>query len=552
MAPLQNAGRCWYQAWNSWLALLPLTALLLLSGAVKPTACDVDPALDQLYRRFYTNREGYKYARPVANVSEPVIMYMNLSLVQLMNVDEKNQIISLNLWVYQEWHDPFFRWDPGEYGGISKIILPSDGLWTPDVVLYSNTGTNWDLSATSTRVKVNNKGLVVWKPPITYDSSCDINVEFFPFDTQDCKLKMGTWTYHGLHIDMRHVAQKVDDNGRNRRNFDNCESDIDYAIDLADYVESAEWDLMRVSATRNIVKYACCVEPYLDITFLVTFRRQPLFYGTNLIAPCIAISCLTSFVFLLPSDTQEKMTLSTFILLALTVFLLLVFDLTPTTSLVVPLITKYLLFTMILISLSLFVSTVVLNVRYSPPDIYRVPPWAKRLFLQVLPGPLMMDRPNVDDGDGCEAEDSSETALFQGVHDDEGGDSDSDAGSSGSCSSLSRRIHRYSQPGASRADRECLASILSALRGVRSIAKRIRDSESVANTEEEWKYIALILDRIFLYCFGLSSVVGMLGIFLQAPTLTDNKDPLRASKFLEYESNINFTRRCGVGYQATS
>lgn len=43
-------------------------------------------------------------------------------------------------------------------------------------------------------------GDVVWKPPAIYKSSCEIDVEWFPFDEQSCNMKFGSWTYDGFQV----------------------------------------------------------------------------------------------------------------------------------------------------------------------------------------------------------------------------------------------------------------------------------------------------------------------------------------------------------------
>ncbi|XP_047493468.1 acetylcholine receptor subunit alpha-like [Penaeus chinensis] len=139
--------------------------------------------------------------------------------------------------------------------------------------------------------------------------------------------------------------------------------------------------------------YTCCDEPYLDITFNITMRRKTLFYTVNLIIPCMGISFLTVLTFYLPSDSGEKVTLSISILISLHVFFLLVVEIIPPTSLVVPLLGKYLIFAMILVSISICVTVLVLNVHFRSPQTHKMAPWVRRVFIHILPRLLIMKRP---------------------------------------------------------------------------------------------------------------------------------------------------------------
>jgi nicotinic acetylcholine receptor len=51
-----------------------------------------------------------------------------------------------------------------------------------------------------TKAIVTFEGNVSWKPPAIYKSSCEINVEYFPFDEQSCIMKFGSWTYNGFQV----------------------------------------------------------------------------------------------------------------------------------------------------------------------------------------------------------------------------------------------------------------------------------------------------------------------------------------------------------------
>ena len=73
--------------------------------------------------------------------------------------------------------------------------------------------------------------------------------------------------------------------------------------------------LLRASAevkpVRNVVKYSCCPEQYVDITFTIHIRRLTLYYGFNIIIPCALTSVLALATFLQPPDAGEKIGLGT-------------------------------------------------------------------------------------------------------------------------------------------------------------------------------------------------------------------------------------------------
>lgn len=87
------------------------------------------------------------------------------------------------------------------------------------------------------------------------------------------------------------------------------------------------------------------------------------------------------------------MTLSISILLALVVFLLLISKILPPTSIVIPLIAKYLLFTFIMNIITIFCTVVIINYNYRTPRTHKMPYWIRRLCIDLLPWILRMERP---------------------------------------------------------------------------------------------------------------------------------------------------------------
>lgn len=64
---------------------------------------------------------------------------------------------------------------------------------------FSSADGNFEVTL-ATKATIYHQGLVEWKPPAIYKSSCEIDVEYFPFDEQTCVLKFGSWTYDGFKV----------------------------------------------------------------------------------------------------------------------------------------------------------------------------------------------------------------------------------------------------------------------------------------------------------------------------------------------------------------
>ncbi|XP_017787389.1 PREDICTED: acetylcholine receptor subunit alpha-like 1 isoform X5 [Habropoda laboriosa] len=515
-----------------------------------------NPEAKRLYDDLLSNYN--RLIRPVGNNSDRLTVKMGLRLSQLIDVNLKNQIMTTNVWVEQEWNDYKLKWNPDDYGGVDTLHVPSEHIWLPDIVLYNNADGNYEVTI-MTKAILNHTGKVMWKPPAIYKSFCEINVEYFPFDEQTCFMKFGSWTYDGYTVDLRHLAQTEESNR------------IEVGIDLTDYYISVEWDIIKVPAVRNEAFYICCEEPYPDIVFNITLRRKTLFYTVNLIIPCVGISFLSVLVFYLPSDSGEKVSLSISILLSLTVFFLLLAEIIPPTSLTVPLLGKYLLFTMVLVTLSVVVTIAVLNVNFRSPVTHRMAKWVRVVFIQVLPRFLLIERPKKDD-DEEEDDDDDEGMLTDVFHVQETDKYDSYYGKRFSgeyeipAHGLPPSATRYDLgavatvgpvapcfeeplpslplPGADddlfgpaspayvhedvspTFEKPLVREIEKTIDDARFIAQHAKNKDKFESVEEDWKYVAMVLDRIFLWIFTVACVLGTVLIILQAPSLYDTTKPI--------------------------
>ncbi|XP_054479721.1 neuronal acetylcholine receptor subunit alpha-2-like [Anoplopoma fimbria] len=501
---------------------------------------------DELFRTLFG---GYsKWTRPARNISDVVIVKFGLSIAQLIDVDEKNQMMTTNVWLKQEWTDYKLQWSPSDFDNVTSIRVPSELIWVPDIVLYNNADGEFAVTH-MTKAHVFHTGRVRWVPPAIYKSSCSIDVTFFPFDQQSCKMKFGSWTYDRAKIDLEP--------------FENT-------VDLKDYWESGEWAIVNAVGTYNTKKYDCCHEIYPDITYYFVIRRLPLFYTINLIIPCLLISFLTVLVFYLPSDCGEKITLCISVLLSLTVFLLLITEIIPSTSLVIPLIGEYLLFTMIFVTLSIVITVFVLNVHHRSSETHTMPRWVCRLFLSAVPRWLCMKRPEhgVRPGRRRHLTDkllplrtpgpahrsstwvTQESDIDLHGYQEDASDETHYCDLHGYTDNLGRfvkvagrpRISPLSPPfppslgyillprGLSSISSDTppvqhgstwspsasalSPAVVSALEGVTYIAEHLRAEDADLSVKEDWKYVAMVVDRIFLWMFIMVCLLGTVGLFL--------------------------------------
>ncbi|CAL1535405.1 unnamed protein product [Lymnaea stagnalis] len=295
--------------------------------------------------------------RPVYNSKQAVLIKLGITLTQIIDVDEKNQVLTTNIWLDQEWTDEKLKWNVSDYNNITVLRMPCDFLWLPDIVLY-NSVDNHNKGYMKSLAMVHSDGTVFWPPIVRMRSSCKMDITYFPFDDQLCGLKLGSWAYDGHQVDVTNRSDNVD---------------------LSNYVDNGEWELLGTKVIRRVKFYTCCPEPYMDVTFYIMIRRRVLYYFLNVIIPCMLLSSLSLTGFLLPPDSGEKVTLGLTVLLAFSVFMLLVAENMPPTSEYIPLIGIYLTVIMAMSALSVALSVFVLNCHHRGTNMRRPPRIVRKL-----------------------------------------------------------------------------------------------------------------------------------------------------------------------------
>ncbi|XP_063929148.1 neuronal acetylcholine receptor subunit alpha-7 isoform X7 [Zophobas morio] len=419
--------------------------------------------------------------RPVANESEPLEVKFGLTLQQIIDVDEKNQLLITNIWLSLEWNDYNLKWNESEYGGVKDLRITPNKLWKPDVLMYNSADEGFD-GTFQTNVVVKHNGSCLYVPPGIFKSTCKIDITWFPFDDQHCDMKFGSWTYDGNQLDLVLNSEK--------------------GGDLSDFITNGEWYLIGMPGKKNTIVYQCCPEPYVDVTFTIKIRRRTLYYFFNLIVPCVLISSMALLGFTLPPDSGEKLTLGT-----------------------------YFNCIMFMVASSVVLTVVVLNYHHRTADIHEMPQWIKTVFLQWLPWMLGMSRPGKkitrktilmnSRMKELELKERSSKSLLANVLDID--DDFRNVSTGGNNASMTTSLggtfmrHPTTIEEAAVPSSGTQRDLQNILRELQFITNRMKKADEEAEVISDWKFAAMVVDRFCLIIFTMFTIIATVAVLLSAP-----------------------------------
>ncbi|XP_070419303.1 acetylcholine receptor subunit epsilon isoform X1 [Equus przewalskii] len=326
----------------------------------------------RLYHHLFDNYDPE--SRPVKGPEDTVTISLKVTLTNLISLNEKEETLTTSVWIGIDWQDYRLNYSKDDFGGIETLRVPSELVWLPEIVLENNIDGQFGV-AYDANVLVYAGGYVSWLPPAIYRSTCAVEVTYFPFDWQNCSLVFRSQTYNAEEVEF---VFAVDDDGETISKIE---------IDTEAYTENGEWAIdFCPGVIRRYYGGAADGPGDTDVIYTLIIRRKPLFYVINIIVPCVLISGLVLLAYFLPAQAGgQKCTVSINVLLAQTVFLFLIAQKIPETSLSVPLLGRYLIFVMVVATLIVVNCVIVLNVSLRTPTTHAMSPRLRHVLLELLP-----------------------------------------------------------------------------------------------------------------------------------------------------------------------
>ena len=286
----------------------------------------------------------YKPEVRPTTAGEPTYVYVGLYLLSIQDLNEKSQVLETSIIVDTEWVDDYLSWNSSDYGGVYDFLYPQNKIWLPDVVIENSVESQRQLGYDENVVYIDATGLVNWKPSQVIKTGCDIDVTYYPFDTQTCNIIVSTWMSTIADIDIE------PDRGSS-------------GLLLDRYSVSGTWELVS-----NELELLPNDHQLTRIQFKLTLKRLRTYYVLNIILPVLFLSFTASMVFFLPADAGEKIGMGITVLLAFAVYLTIIADNMPQTSLQVSYLAVYLTLLLGLTAMGVVLAVVVLHIHHKSDD----------------------------------------------------------------------------------------------------------------------------------------------------------------------------------------
>ncbi|XP_052784334.1 neuronal acetylcholine receptor subunit beta-4-like [Mya arenaria] len=241
-----------------------------------------------------------KMLRPILNQSATIEVYTGLDLVSIQEFNEVEERISYNGILYLAWTDELMTWNTSEYGDLNDFFIEVNEIWVPHMKNTNAVKKMDKLSQDWHSVKVQSNGFMFYTIGDIFTSSCAFNVKYYPWDQQICIFYFMPSSYEPSKIKLTPYYKQV------LQTF---------------YFPSGSWDLVETKAESELDGYI--------VRFDITIRRKPKFVIVNVVLPLMFLSVLNICVFLIPTESGERISYCLTVLLAIAVFLTLVGDSLP-------------------------------------------------------------------------------------------------------------------------------------------------------------------------------------------------------------------------------
>ncbi|KAM4715214.1 5-hydroxytryptamine receptor 3A-like [Anableps anableps] len=258
------------------------------------------------YLNLNRGNELFSLTRPVRDFTIPTKVYLEIFLYAILDV---------------KWQNEYISWDSRNFCGISKVTIPTDILWKPDLTIEEMT--ERDKAPPSPYLTIKSNGEVLIQNDQVLVSTCMMQVYKFPFDVQSCTLSIKSVVHSVDEIQLLHYFN----------------SSVTTAWSRKLMRTQYEWLFVNLTISNKTV--APFGSQQDTIIYTISMKRRSILYIVNFLLPVLFFLCLDLSSFLISDRSGEKISFKVTVLLAVTVMQLILNDILPSSSDKIPLIAVY-------------------------------------------------------------------------------------------------------------------------------------------------------------------------------------------------------------------
>ncbi|KAH9500026.1 hypothetical protein Btru_076186 [Bulinus truncatus] len=232
------------------------------------------------------------------DVGVPVTLRFKYNAYVVLSSDDLQQSFTTVSYLEVVWNDPDISWDPLDYDGIESLYFLYDELWDPNILVTNSADYERVLvKPVIDQLYLNHTGEIYMKTPLFIETTCSLDLTIYPFDQQNCEISFLPF-------------------------FDDCPiaiQTVKFENSTNPFQLKGEWEI--IDQTIASANFSADVHGLPSARVTLKIARASLFYIITVIAPMVLTSLLTSFVFLIPPESGEKVSFLVSVFVSNAVFL---------------------------------------------------------------------------------------------------------------------------------------------------------------------------------------------------------------------------------------
>lgn len=278
---------------------------------------------------------GISTDAPSTADNKPILVNVSISAITVFALKE-DELLDISGWVKLEWQDRRLAWHPSEWDNVTSLMISPKKLWIPDLGLWNVKDIDYvDLSNRIDKIKrvyVSDKGSITFSVKISPKIPCPMDTSVYPFDFQVCYLEIGAFQSDSSKFTIQVVKEGF------------------YYLKIG----GGEWIPTDFDIKTRNGTYDGLHMP--SVRVFMTVRRKALYHVLLIIVPFMMLS-LMGIVLFVATSVNDRVNVAVAVLLAMTLFVMMIAQTAPKSMQNVPMMGLYLLAQMGLLILFTGLST---------------------------------------------------------------------------------------------------------------------------------------------------------------------------------------------------